>query len=87
MCNVASQLDTYVYLKSVLVKGSNMSDRDRLKAIVDAEIFNMKTICSLAGVKYQTYRNSRSVDFENASDKWVALLLDAIDNILSYYPN
>lgn len=87
MCDVASQIDTYVYLKSVLVKGSNMSDRERLKAIVDADIFNMKSICNLAGVKYQTYRNSRLVDFENASDKWVALLLDTIDNILSYYPN
>lgn len=87
MCAVASQIDTYVYLKSVLVKGSSMTDRERLKAIVDAEIFNMKSICNLSGIKYQTYCNSRRVNFENASDKWVALLLDTIDNILSYYPN
>lgn len=87
MCAVASQIDTYSYLKMILIKGSDMSDRERLRAIVDARIFNMKTICELSGIKYQTFKNSNAVDFDNASDKWVTLLLDTIDNILSYYPN
>lgn len=83
----ASQIDTYQYLKLVLMKGSSMSNRERLLSIVNSEIFNMKTVCLLSGLKYQTYCNSRRVNFENASDKWVNSLLNTIDNILEYYPS
>lgn len=87
MVAIASQMDKFTYLKMILLKGSNMTDRQRLVAIVEAEIFNMKTVCNLSGLKYQTYCNARRVNFENASDKWIAALLETIDNIMTYYPS
>lgn len=83
---VASQIDTYMYLKFVFERVGSMSNRDRLVEICNLDIFNMKTVCKLADVNYQTFRNSKAVKFANASDDWINKLLNTIYMIAKHYP-
>lgn len=59
--------------------------RENLIHIISLNIFNMSTICKLTGINYQTYRDSKAVDFSNMSDERVSALLKTIYTIVKYY--
>lgn len=59
--------------------------RDTLIKIVSLNIFNMKTICELTGIPYQTYRFAKSKNFECMSDERIEKLLKTIYSIVKFY--
>lgn len=59
--------------------------RNTLIKIISTDIFNMKTICELSGIPYQTYRNSKSVNFTDMSDERIEKLLKTIYSIVKFY--
>lgn len=59
--------------------------RSTLIRIISLDIFNMKTICELSGIPYQTYRTAKTRDFECMSDDRVQKLLKTIYSIVKFY--
>lgn len=71
----------------ILKERQNMNkknSRSDLISIIDTKIFNMKTICELSGIPYQTFRDSKVKDFETMSDDRIDQLLKTIYLIGKY---
>lgn len=75
-----------ISFQKLLFYEDNMTIRQRLIAIIDLDIFNMKTVCKLADVNYSTFRNAKTVDFIIMSDELVNKLLNTIYMIAKHYP-
>lgn len=81
--------EMYIYLErwrefmSKLDQG--IINREQLTKICDLKIFNMKTICELSDVPYQTFRDARARNFSYMSDDRVSRILKTIYTIVKYY--